>query len=192
MTLILASSSPRRKQMLTQLGYQFECLSPYVDESRLVGENAINYVERIAIKKGEHVFNQIQNSTAAVILASDTIVCFENEILLKPENYDVFRVNMQKLSDNWHQVITSVYVKSPRQTKLVTVTTNVKFRNITVQEIQNYWHTGEPLDKAGGYAIQGIGAGFVESIEGSYSSVVGLPLTQTIALLRQFDIDYLS
>jgi len=189
--LVLASSSPRRKQMLTQLGYQFECVSPSIDERALPDEKADSYVARVAKQKAEHVFTQLKK-IESVVLASDTIVCINGLILQKPSGFDDFKSNMLKMSGNWHQVKTSIFIKSRDEIKNLTVCTNVKFRQLNDREIEQYWKTGEPLDKAGGYAIQGIGAGFVEAIDGSYSSVVGLPLTQTIELLRHFGLDYLG
>ena len=189
--LVLASSSPRRQQMLSELGYQFESVSPHVDETVLNNESASVYVQRVAKLKGECVFHSLK-SQSSVILASDTIVCIDDLIIQKPNDFVEFQENLRRLSDNWHQVKTAVFVKDKNDAKVITVCTKVKFRLLSEQEILKYWQTGEPLDKAGGYAIQGIGSGFVESIDGSYSNVVGLPLTQTIELLRQFDIDYLG
>ncbi|MCJ8313420.1 MAG: septum formation inhibitor Maf [Saccharospirillaceae bacterium] len=188
---VLASSSPRRQQLLSQLGYQFKSISPQVDESVINGENVDQYVSRVAKLKGECVF-ELNESKEKVIIASDTIVCIDDLILQKPDDFLQFQKNMRRLSDNWHQVKTAVFVRNKIKSQTITVCTNVKFRVLSEQEILKYWQTGEPIDKAGGYAIQGIGAGFVESIDGSYSNVVGLPLTQTIELLRQFDIDYLK
>ena len=192
MKLILASSSPRRKQLLAQLGYDFDQVSLPVDESLLPDEAVDDYLLRVSLLKAQAVKQRFESEKNTVILACDTVVCCDGDILQKPQDQNHFQQIMRRLSASQHTVKSAVVLLSDNSVKHIVCKTAVKFRRINDEEITAYWHTNEPLDKAGGYAIQGIGAGFVESIEGSYSNVVGLPLTQTIELLRCFDIDYLG
>lgn len=183
--LILASKSPRRKELLTQLGYQFTCLSADIDESQRANELPYQYVERLSIKKAQCIADQHNNS---IVLGSDTCVVINNEILGKPKDFPDCLRQLQLLSNNEHQVLTAVAVTQKNILKSIVVTTQVFFKPLTETEIQAYWQTGEPQDKAGSYGIQGIAGQFVKHIHGSYSSVVGLPLYETTQLLSQFGL----
>lgn len=182
--LILASASPRRRELLAQIGLQFDVVVTDVDESRLAGESADAYVERLAISKARA--GQRGNGVA---IGSDTIVLVEDEILGKPRGPREGRDMLRRLSGRSHQVKTGVAVHDGEHTESIVVTTRVRFRDISENEIDAYLQTGEGRDKAGGYGIQGIGSIFASSIEGSYSAVVGLPLAETEALLRMLNID---
>ncbi|MBV0933059.1 Maf family protein [Marinobacterium weihaiense] len=183
--LILASASPRRRELLHQIGVRFRCAPVDIDETPQTGECPQAYVERLALGKAQAC--QAQHP-GAVVLGSDTSVVVDAQILGKPiDEADAVRMLMQ-LSGRRHQVMTAVaLVKAGRQ-EVETVVTQVDFAELDEARCRAYWQTGEPCDKAGAYGIQGLGAVLVTSIEGSYSAVVGLPLQQTAALLQAFDI----
>ena len=184
--LILASQSPRRQQLLEQLGYQFRCLPANIDEAILAHESAEQYVTRLALAKAQCIANNQQNSN--LVLGCDTSVVINQQVLGKPKNQaDCFRL-LGLLSGKVHQVLTAVSLVKADFSKTVLVTTEVKFKVLSHAEIKQYWLTGEPQDKAGAYGIQGIGGQFVKHIVGSYSAVVGLPLYQTVQLLNEFGL----
>jgi septum formation protein len=188
--LFLASQSPRRKSLLTQLGYTFNVQASDIDETLLAQENPADYVLRLAIDKAQRVFQTLSSSTkkTAVVIGSDTSVVINNVILGKPEDLNDCIETLSLLSNHQHQVLTAIAVVSNNKVKTQLVTTKVSFKALTLAEIKAYWNTGEPQDKAGSYAIQGIAGQFVKSINGSYSAVVGLPLYETAELLSQFDL----
>ena len=183
-TLFLASTSPRRRELLQQIGLSFEVLRVDVDESTQVNESPEAYVQRLSLAKAQMGLTQCPNNS--LVLAADTTVVIDNHIIGKPETLEQAITIWQSLSGRCHQVLTGVTLANHRQSKTIVVATDVYFRLLSTQEMQSYWQTGEPQDKAGGYGIQGKGALFVEKIDGSYSNVVGLPLTETAQLLRQF------
>ncbi len=184
-SLILASKSPRRQQLLAQLGYTFTCQSADIDESVKAGEQPENYVRRLAIAKAQVIATRQPN---AVVLGSDTSVVINNEILGKPGSEQECLIMLKKLSGTKHQVLTSIALVHQDKVISEVVTTEVFFKSLTEQEIKRYWQTKEPQDKAGAYGIQGIGAQFVEKIQGCYFAVVGLPLYQTAQLLAKFGL----
>lgn len=190
--LILASQSPRRKALLAQLGYQFTTQAADIDESVHHNENAKDYVLRLAQEKAQAIFSTLPAAQQAdtIVIGSDTSVVIDGKILGKPVNEADCVATLLRLENKQHQVLTSIAVinqgqnnKSQVISKLVE--TQVQFKALTVDEIKRYWQTGEPCDKAGSYAIQGIGGQFVTTIKGSYSAVVGLPLYETAQLLAQ-------
>jgi septum formation protein len=183
--LILASQSPRRKELLSQLGYQFKTISADVDERIIGNESPSDYVLRLAIEKAKVVSqNQADN---CIVLGSDTSVIFEKHILGKPENIDDCCQQLLMLSNNTHQVLTAIAAVKNNKIYSAIISTDVTFKTLTIEEVQRYWHTGEPQDKAGSYGIQGIGGQFVTQIKGSYSAVVGLPLYETAKLLAELE-----
>lgn len=184
-TLVLASGSPRRKEMLTQCGVKFVVDKSDLDESLLPGEEAEAYVARLA---GEKALRVAQRHTGEVVLAADTTVVCGSEILGKPVSKTDGARMLELLSGSLHLVLTGVAIVAPGETETFVVTSKVHFREVTREEVDWYWRTGEPQDKAGGYGLQGIGAMFVESIEGSYTNVIGLPLAETIVRLRKHGI----
>lgn len=189
--LILASQSPRRKALLAQLGYEFTCLPADIDESVQHGENAHDYVYRLAIAKAQKALEQAskqQANSELVVLGSDTTVVFDGHILGKPENFEDFERMMTMLSGRCHQVLTSIAAVSESNAQAQVVATDVWFKQLSSKEISEYWQTGEPQDKAGGYGIQGIGGQFVSKLDGSFFAVMGLPLYETSLLLNQFGI----
>ena len=194
----LASASPRRRELLTQIGVQFELAPVDIDETPQPGEGAKAYVERLAQEKATTSLAAINasshdnNTQNAVVLGSDTSVIINDEILTKPKNTADAKRMLQRLSGNSHQVFTAVAVVSQHQQRIISVATDVCFRPLSDAEIDAYIATGEPMDKAGSYGIQGKGAILVDKISGSYSNVVGLPLTETAALLKDFNIEVWS
>lgn len=179
--VVLASASPRRAALLEQIGVAFSVRIAHVDESQLPGEAPGDYVERLAREKAKAVAQSGQ-----VTLGADTTVVVDGVILGKPTGRDSAIDMLMRLSARTHQVVTGVAVTDARKIQSLRVAAEVTFRPISAEEAAAYWDTGEPLDKAGGYGIQGIGGIFAQSINGSYGAVVGLPLTETEALLRDF------
>lgn len=183
--LVLASASPRRRELLGQLGLSFEVVPADVDESVQPGENPVAYVRRVAHDKAWAV---ALREPDAVVLAADTTVDLDGWILAKPDDEDHAREMLRALSGRTHRVHTCVVVRQAAEVHDDVVTTFVTFTPITDEALAWYVATGEPLDVAGAYAIQGAGAVFVEHIRGSASNVVGLPLTETVRLLGQFGV----
>ena len=184
--LLLASQSPRRAELLTQIGVPFSQYPVDIDETVLSHESPEEYVQRMAQEKSNLGFSRA--GTKNIVLGSDTIVVAQGNILGKPKDKtDAMRM-LSILSDNTHQVFTAVTITSAKQQKTIVVETKVCFGPLTTKQMAWYWQTGEPQDKAGSYGIQGLGGQFVKHIEGSYSAVVGLPLYQTRMLLTEFGI----
>ncbi len=188
--LYLASTSPRRRELLQQLGLEFSVLKIEVDETRLAGETPEQYVQRLAQEKARAGLAQV--SSGAVVIAADTTVALGDAELGKPGSEAEALAMWTQLSGAAHRVLTGVAVARRQEdgdeVLSQVVTTAVHFRDIAREEMRAYWASGEPADKAGGYAIQGRGAVFVTGISGSYSNVVGLPLAETAVLLAQFGI----
>jgi len=184
--LILASQSPRRKELLKQLGFQFSVLASDIDETVNGSETAYEYVLRLAKQKAQHVLKSLSVTEQKVsyVLGSDTSVVINGNILGKPESEADCLKTLSLLSNNQHQVLTAIALASKSGVIGEVITTDVTFKALTKQEIQAYWLTGEPQDKAGSYGIQGIAGQFVKNINGSYSAVVGLPLYETGQLLN--------
>ena len=180
--LWLASRSPRRAELLRTLGVAFAPLDVEVDESLQAGESASAYVARLARAKA--AAGQLLANPLAAVLAADTTVVCETQILGKPADRAEGLAMLGLLAGRWHEVFTGVVVATPGGAlHAATVCTRVCFRALSDAEIAAYWASGEPADKAGGYGIQGLGGALVERIDGSYSNVVGLPLAETLALL---------
>jgi len=188
--LILASQSPRRKELLAQLGYQFCVQASDIDESVKGAETAHDYVLRLAKQKAQHVLASLPalEQQTNLVLGSDTSVVLNGQILGKPESEDDCIQTLSLLSNNRHQVLTAIALASETGVQGEVITTEVEFKSLTTAEIKAYWLTGEPQDKAGGYGIQGIAGQFVKTINGSYSAVVGLPLYETANLLTSAGI----
>jgi len=183
--MILASSSPRRSELLQQIGVRFTTDVADIDETPLPGETPADYVARLALAKARVV---AQRHPGRVVLGSDTTVVLNDRILSKPEDESQARQMLTELSGNSHQVMTAVALVQDSTEKQITVVTDVRFCELSAQQIDAYIATGEPADKAGSYGIQGLGAVLVASISGSYSNVVGLPLTETAALLGELGV----
>lgn len=188
--LYLASQSPRRAQLLRQIGVNFELISIDVDETLIDDEKEADYVERLARSKAAAGWNSLlllQSEKILPVLGADTAVVIDGQIMGKPIDREHGAAMLRQLSATTHQVVTGICLRYRDLQHTAVIVTDVKFRKITEQEIFDYWESGEPQGKAGGYAIQGLGAIFVESINGSYSSVVGLPLAETYQLLEQIE-----
>ncbi|WP_339718602.1 Maf family protein [Marinomonas primoryensis] len=196
--LVLASASPRRKELLSLLVKEFEVLPADIDETPMYQENAEDYVVRMAIEKASAAAlkyrQQADFDMSATFIASDTSVVIDGRILGKPASLEDSLSMLRLLSGRSHKVITSLCFSNLQREHIATklVVSDVLFREISNVEIEQYWKTGEPQDKAGSYAVQGLGAIFVRSISGSYSAVVGLPLYETAQLLAQFGIHSLE
>lgn len=186
--LLLASQSPRRAELLKQLNVSFNALSCDIDETCWPEEESYSYVARLAAEKAVVGWRGCEQQHYVAALGSDTSVVIGDAILGKPKSKEDFVSMMQRLSDNTHQVKTAVCVVNNFTQETVVVSTQVVFKALSMREIDWYWSTGEPEDKAGGYAIQGFGGQFVKRIEGSYSAVVGLPLYETAVLLKKFGV----
>lgn len=184
--LYLASNSPRRRQLLAQLGVTFQQLDVEVDEAPLSGETASDYVMRLALAKARA--GRCHVPAAAVVLAADTAVILEDKIFGKPADQAEALAMLQQLSGRTHQVLTAVALIGKIELQRLS-SSEVSFRPLTPAECRAYWHTGEPADKAGAYAIQGLGAVFVDHLSGSYSGVMGLPLFETAQMLQQAGIE---
>ncbi|WP_347332755.1 Maf family protein [Marinimicrobium locisalis] len=190
--LYLASQSPRRRELLRQLGVSFECLALSVPEQRAADESPEAYVNRLALDKARAGWAHVREHRLppAPVLGSDTIGVCQGQVLEKPLDREHALTMWGLMSGRAHEVMTAVALCDGERERSVLVRTHVFFRALTDAEMKAYWASGEPQDKAGGYGIQGLGGVFVERIEGSYSAVVGLPLAQTAELLNQFDLPW--
>lgn len=180
--LILASASPRRSELLTQLGVQFRVHPADIDESVLSGEAPVDYVERMAGEKAARVAS-LYSQQGVAVLAADTTVVLDGDVLGKPVDYDDGRAMLSRLSGRAHEVTTAICLVAGGEELAQQVTTRVQFACLTPAQCEAYLATDEPWDKAGAYGIQGVAGAFVQRIEGSYSNVVGLPLYETWQLL---------
>jgi len=176
--LILASGSPQRLSLLLKAGFKLEVRIPEVDESILPGESAESLVERLAVKKLDAVI-----SFGECGVAADTVVSVNEKILGKPGSPEIALEMLQTLSGETHKVITGVALIGPKGRHSLVVATQVKWKELTKDEIVAYIETGEPLNKAGGYGIQGGGKDFVVSFEGSFDNIVGLPVDEVVSCL---------
>ncbi|MFT7562143.1 MAG: septum formation protein [Flavobacteriales bacterium] len=183
----LASKSPRRAELLRQLGVDFDIVDIELDESILAGETPEDYVVRVSQEKALLGF---ERSPVMPTLGSDTCVLVDGKVLGKPKDKLQALAYIEMLSGRGHEVLTAVALCDEVEQGYRLSRTRVYFRPITHDMAERYWATGEPQDKAGGYGIQGYGAAFIQRIEGSYSGVMGLPLAETAELLEQFNLPY--
>ncbi|MDH5471517.1 MAG: Maf-like protein [Gammaproteobacteria bacterium] len=184
--IILASASPRRQALLDQIGVSYQVLPVDIDETVKPGESAEDCVIRLALEKAVTGLNK--SETKLPVLGSDTIILLNKQILGKPENRMHAIQMLSSLSGQSHQVLTAVAMVTNQKREYLVSKSNVYFRELTGNEIQAYWESGEPVDKAGAYAIQGLAAQFIERLDGSYSGVMGLPLFETAQLLKTFGV----
>jgi septum formation protein len=185
--IALASRSPRRRELLAQIGVRHRVVDVDVDESVLCAEVPAEYVLRLALAKARAGHDL---DPALPVLGADTAVVVDGAILGKPGDRGEALAMLERLSAREHRVLTAVALVGEREATRLSVS-HVRFRAVQPDEAAAYWATGEPADKAGAYAIQGLGALFVESLSGSYSGVMGLPLFETAELLRHAGIDLL-
>ncbi|MHC8304199.1 Maf family protein [Pseudomonas sp. PB3P13] len=186
--LYLASGSPRRRELLTQIGVPFSVVSADIDESPLKHETPSAYVERLACGKARAGRGTIVSDGEFCVLGADTAVVLDGKILGKPVDEAQACAMLVRLAGQEHEVLTAIAVLDGARCESRVVRSLVRFRAIDRDEAAAYWASGEPRDKAGGYGIQGLGAVFVTSLNGSYSAVVGLPLCETAELLGHFGI----
>lgn len=201
--LVLASGSPRRKELLSQLGYEFSVRVTDVEECKHAQETAEEYVKRLSLDKALAALSLLKDNPSErqhvvpssdtvvlgsdiVVLGSDTVVVSQGQVLEKPTDFADSKRMLTQLANERHQVMTAVSVVSEEKQRTEIIITDVWFKPLSEKEIEQYWQTGEPCDKAGSYGIQGLGGRFVTRIEGSYYAVVGLPLFETDQLLQEF------
>ncbi len=184
----LASASPRRAELLEQIGVSFRRLAVDVPEVPKRHEPAEVFVQRLALDKARAGWEQLEGEDARPVLGADTAVVIDGDILGKPRDEAHARAMLERLSGRSHRVLSAVALMTATQKAVKVNVSTVTFRSIAPAEMAAYWATGEPADKAGGYAIQGRAAVFVERLEGSYSGVMGLPLYETAELLGRFGI----
>lgn len=191
--LVLASTSPRRAEILRNAGLDFEVFPASIDESRSPREAAPVYVWRVAELKARTAISRLRANShrdCNVIVAADTVVAVDGDVLGKPRSEDDARRMLRRLSGKWHDVFTglAVLVRQSHRTVVVVEKTRVEFAQLSASEIDEYIRSEEPLDKAGAYAIQGWGGKFILRIEGCYFNVMGLPLARLYAILRELDL----
>lgn len=180
--LILASGSPRRAEILSFVGWEFEKQTADVDETIIDGEKPADYVQRLALEKAVAV---AEKNAGALVLGADTTVVVGEEIIGKPQDFDEAREMLRKLSGHWHEVLTGVALVQNEETRVDLQQTHVKFAWLSEAEIEFLVEKGEPLDKAGAYAVQAQAALFIEKIEGDYWNVVGLPINLVYDMVRE-------
>ena len=186
--IFLASQSPRRQELLAQLQVTFDVIDVNVHEQRQQGEAPWDYVNRVAREKAGAGLLQLSGHPGALAMGADTDVVLDDAVLGKPENAEQAFAMLRALSGRSHDVITAVWLMSAGQEAHRVVSSKVRFAELSDDEINAYIASGEPFGKAGAYAVQGRGAAFIESIQGSYSGVMGLPLHETYRLLQQFHV----
>lgn len=186
-TIYLASASPRRQALLRQLGVAFDVVTPQISEEPAPGEPPRAYVARLARAKAETgaALARAAGLPPRPVLGADTAVVLAGEILGKPRDRAHGLAMLRRLSGRTHEVLTGVCLLNQDETHEALVESRVAFAPLSRAQIERYWDTGEPADKAGGYAVQGRAAAFIERIEGSYSGVVGLPLFELAELLKK-------
>ena len=186
--LVLASASPRRRELLAQVGFKFDVTPAHIPEDPRAGEDPIAYVTRLAREKAEVVYAELSSKSTSqdglVVLGADTTVTLDNHILGKPEDEQDAARMLRMLSGRSHHVITGVAVVTARGAEVAAEVTAVRFLTLTDAEIDAHVATGEPMDKAGAYAIQGLAARWIPRVEGCYFNVVGLPLALVSTLLE--------
>ena len=187
--IILASTSPRRRQLLSQLGLEFTVAVQDIDEIQHPGEVPIDFVRRMAIEKVQAAQAELTNEATSLVIGGDTVVVFKGSVLGQPEDKEDGLRMLRLLSGKAHSVLTAVVVATLDKKRVSVSESKVKICRISEQEAEAYWQSREPVDKAGAYGIQGLGAVFVKTLHGSYSGVMGLPLYETAKLLSEFGIN---
>ena len=190
--ILLASASPRRRELLNQIGVPHDVLAVDVDEAARAGESPEVFVQRLAMEKAAAGFLRQDSANKLLSLGADTIVLLGDQILGKPKDKNDGYAMLKSLSGETHQVFTAVAMVNADKSLSLLSRSKVTFRTLADEEIAAYWDSGEPLDKAGGYAIQGRAAQFIRKLEGSYSGVMGLTLFETAELLKDFGVHILG
>ncbi len=181
--IVLASASPRRRELLDQIGIRYQVAAADIDESPLPNEAPDELVQRLALAKARAIWSCSDKTLP--VLGSDTLGQLDGELLVKPTDFADARRMLLSMAGRKHEILSGVALCSAAGEQVQLCRSYVWFRAISEQEIQAYWESGEPADKAGAYAIQGLGAVFVERMEGSYSAVMGLPLFETATMLAE-------
>lgn len=185
--IILASASPRRAQLLDQIGIKYRIQTADINEEICKGESPKHFVQRLAKEKAEAV-----GPHGLPVLGADTLGVLDGELLLKPRDFEHAKQMLASMSGKWHQILSAVAVSHEGKTNVILNKSRVLFKDLSNEEIIAYWETGEPRDKAGAYAIQGLAATFIVRIEGSYSGIMGLPLYETWQLLEQSGVSSIN
>jgi len=187
--IILASASPRRKQLLKSLNIDFEVIPSQIEENIDEENFSFELIEKLALEKAQDVAVKID--VPAVVIGSDTVVVINEHILGKPKDKDEACRMLKLLSGRAHKVISAIAIVDTITQKIITdhVVSEVTFKNLTDSEIYSYIETGEPMDKAGAYAIQGLGSKFISSISGCYNNIVGISLSKLVEMLKEFRIN---
>jgi septum formation protein len=188
--IYLASASPRRRELLRQIGVAYRLLRIEIDETPLAGENPDSYVYRLALAKAKAGCAALGRRQPAPVLGADTAVVVDDAILGKPRDREEGLAMLARLSGREHQVLSAVALATPTRNAVKVQESGVRFRRLTLAECAAYWDSGEPRDKAGSYGIQGQAAAFIADLRGSYSGVMGLPLFETAELLREFGLSF--
>ena len=184
--LVLASNSPRRQEILKAAGIPFEVRAPNIEEQRQTGESPRDYVRRLA----EHKALAVPMSDQEIVLAADTVVVVDEHVLEKPRDPDDAARMLRLLSGRDHQVITGICLRTAGRTMVDDAVTKVHFVALTASEIDTYVASGEPMDKAGAYAIQGLASRFIDRVEGGYFNVVGLPISLVYRYLKDLGLAF--
>lgn len=179
--LVLASASPRRRDILTAAGISFRIEAPQIDEVRRPGEEPLDFVRRLAQEKAQ----AISHTADEITLAADTVVCVEEDVLGKPLDEEDARRMLRLLSGRSHWVYTGICLRAPGKTIVDSAATEVWFEHLSEEEITEYVSSGEPMDKAGAYAIQGLASKYISKVHGCYQNVVGLPISLIYRHLKQ-------
>jgi septum formation protein len=188
--IYLASASPRRRELLRQIGVVYRLLRIEIDETPLAGESPDDYVVRLALAKAQAGCAALGRRQPAPVLGADTAVVVDDAILGKPRDREEGLAMLARLSGREHQVLSAVALATPTRNAVKVQESGVRFRRLTLAECAAYWDSGEPRDKAGSYGIQGQAAAFIADLRGSYSGVMGLPLFETAELLREFGLSF--
>lgn len=181
--VILASKSPRRKELLSLLGIEFDAIPADIDEQIDTNNNLVSEIEKLSYQKAFHIYKDHKD---ALIIGSDTIVKINDKVLGKPKDYAQAKQMLEMLSDNCHEVVTGVTIISDDKVETFSSVAKVTFYKLTDQEIDDYIKTNEPMDKAGAYAIQGLGAKFIKSIDGDFYTIMGLPIAELYHRLQKY------
>ena len=181
--VILASQSPRRKELLSLLNIEYTAIPADIEETINPNNDLVKEIEKLSYQKAFHVFKEHKD---AIVIGSDTIVKMNNEILGKPKNYDEAKKMLQTLSNNTHEVVTGVTILKGDKVETFSSVAKVSFYPLTDEEIDEYIKTNEPMDKAGAYAIQGIGAKFIKTIDGDFYTIMGLPVAELYHRIQKY------
>lgn len=181
--IILASQSPRRKELLSLLNIDYEAIPADIDEEINTNNDLVKEIERLSYQKAFHIYKEHKD---ALVIGADTIVKINNQVLGKPKTYEQAKQMLQVLSNNTHEVITGVSIISENKTETFSSVASVTFYPLTENEIDEYIKTNEPMDKAGAYAIQGLGAKFIKSIDGDFYTIMGLPIAELYHRLQKY------